>query len=58
MHQKDILEKMTETLLHRGPDAFGTWISPRAALVHRRLIVVDPKEEFNQLYAPLEIIHM
>lgn len=37
-----ILEKMTETLTSRGPDASGYWLSPRAAIGHRRLIVVDP----------------
>ncbi|MFC4769332.1 asparagine synthase (glutamine-hydrolyzing) [Effusibacillus consociatus] len=40
--QADILEVMTETLKFRGPDATGSWISPRAALGHRRLSVVDP----------------
>lgn len=35
------LKGMQETLVNRGPDAGGMWISPRAALVHRRLIVVD-----------------
>lgn len=39
---RPILEKMTETLTPRGPDASGYWISPRAAIGHRRLIVVDP----------------
>lgn len=36
------LEKMTETLAARGPDASGTWISPNCALGHRRLSVIDP----------------
>jgi len=40
--QRHILETMTGTLAHRGPDAAGIWLSPRAALGHRRLIVVDP----------------
>lgn len=38
-----ILEKMTATLTNRGPDAEGYWYSPRAALGHRRLSVVDPE---------------
>ncbi|AFV11093.1 asparagine synthetase 3 [Thermacetogenium phaeum DSM 12270] len=37
------LRVMQETLVNRGPDAEGMWISPWAALVHRRLIVVDPR---------------
>ncbi|WP_281891121.1 asparagine synthase (glutamine-hydrolyzing) [Paenibacillus sp. YYML68] len=38
-----ILENMTDTLTNRGPDAAGTWISPRCALGHRRLSVMDPE---------------
>ncbi|BAF58854.1 asparagine synthase [Pelotomaculum thermopropionicum SI] len=41
--QGHILEKMVETLSRRGPDAAGVWLSPRAAVGHRRLIVVDPE---------------
>jgi len=41
--QDIIVEKMAQTLDHRGPDEKGMWISPRAALVHRRLIVIDPQ---------------
>ena len=37
------LERMADTLGHRGPDAKGSWISPRAALAHRRLAVIDPE---------------
>lgn len=38
-----ILETMSESLSHRGPDASGTWISPHCALGHRRLSVLDPE---------------
>ena len=41
--QKEVLGRMTQTLSARGPDAEGYWFSPRAALGHRRLIVVDPE---------------
>lgn len=37
------IECMTATLSRRGPDAQGCWLSPRAALGHRRLIVIDPE---------------
>ncbi|MGE5415629.1 MAG: asparagine synthase (glutamine-hydrolyzing) [Acidobacteriota bacterium] len=40
--QKDILQRMTQTMVHRGPDASGYWLSCEAALGHRRLVVVDP----------------
>ena len=42
-NDKDILEKMTEKLTHRGPDAQGFWMDKNAALGHRRLTVVDPE---------------
>ncbi|HBW34170.1 asparagine synthase (glutamine-hydrolyzing) [Desulfosporosinus sp. BICA1-9] len=41
--QKDVLIGMTQTLIPRGPDAEGYWLTPRAAFGHRRLVVVDPK---------------
>ncbi|MHB1126475.1 MAG: asparagine synthase (glutamine-hydrolyzing) [Bacillota bacterium] len=40
--QSLVLESMTRTLAGRGPDAEGFWFSSRAALGHRRLIVIDP----------------
>lgn len=39
---KVVLERMMACLTHRGPDESGMWLSSRAGLVHRRLIVVDP----------------
>jgi asparagine synthase (glutamine-hydrolysing) len=41
--KRSILEKMTETLAARGPDASGYWFGERAAIGHRRLVVVDPE---------------
>jgi asparagine synthase (glutamine-hydrolysing) len=38
-----LVEQMSETLGHRGPDEHGCWLSPRAVLGHRRLIVIDPQ---------------
>lgn len=40
--QKNILKKMTDKLINRGPDDFGYWYSNHALLGHRRLIVIDP----------------
>lgn len=40
--QADIVEKMTETMELRGPDASGTWLSRHCAFGHRRLSVIDP----------------
>jgi asparagine synthase (glutamine-hydrolysing) len=41
--QGAMIETMISTLLHRGPDAKGIWLSARAVLGHRRLIVIDPE---------------
>ncbi|BBB92097.1 MAG TPA: asparagine synthase (glutamine-hydrolyzing) [Methylomusa anaerophila] len=40
--QEAVIDKMINTIRHRGPDAGGKWLSQRAALGHRRLIVIDP----------------
>ncbi len=40
--EKDVLNKMAQTLIPRGPDAEGVWASDDVGLVHRRLIVIDP----------------
>ncbi len=38
---RDVLVAMTETLVPRGPDDGGTWVSRHAALGHRRLAIID-----------------
>ena len=40
--EKATVEAMGATLVCRGPDADGSWLSGSAAFAHRRLIVVDP----------------
>lgn len=40
--RKYIVEEMMSRLASRGPDAGGIWVSPKALVGHRRLIVVDP----------------
>ncbi len=39
----EVLNRMRDTLIHRGPDDSGTWVSPdrRVGLAHRRLSVID-----------------
>jgi len=39
----EYLVRMRETMVHRGPDAAGIWISPdrRVGLAHRRLSIID-----------------
>lgn len=38
----ELIERMTETLKHRGPDESGYFAEQHALFGHRRLIVVDP----------------
>ena len=38
-----VLQKMSDTLKHRGPDAKGEYLAEHAALLHRRLAVIDPE---------------
>jgi asparagine synthase (glutamine-hydrolysing) len=39
----NIIEEMTNTLVKRGPDAFGYYSSDNAIFGHRRLTIVDPE---------------
>ncbi|KJS84385.1 MAG: asparagine synthase [Peptococcaceae bacterium BICA1-8] len=39
--ERAVIEKMTMTLAHRGPDAAGIYLDRHAALGHRRLSVID-----------------
>ncbi|KUO53332.1 MAG: asparagine synthetase B [Desulfitibacter sp. BRH_c19] len=41
--RKQQASRMMGKLTNRGPDAKGMWVTKKASLVHRRLIVVDPE---------------
>ena len=41
--QRRILEKMQDSIIHRGGDQKGIFISEHAGLVHTRLAVIDPE---------------
>lgn len=43
-----IVEKMTQCLAHRGPDAEGFWHDQYCSLGHRRLKIVDLSDSANQ----------
>src|SRR5262245_20364740 len=43
-----LIDRMTETLAHRGPNDRGTWCGDRIALGHRRLSVIDLSEAGRQ----------
>jgi asparagine synthase (glutamine-hydrolysing) len=38
---RDLLQKMTEALAHRGPDDAGTYLAEGIGLGHRRLSIID-----------------
>lgn len=42
-NNKNILEKMNNTLSKRGPDEEGYYIDNHVAMAHKRLIVIDPE---------------
>jgi asparagine synthase (glutamine-hydrolysing) len=44
------INAMRDTMVHRGPDGEGTWISPddRIALAHRRLSIIDLSSSAGQ----------
>ncbi len=42
LHEERVIN-MGNTLIHRGPDDGGTYISEHAAFAHRRLAVIDPE---------------
>lgn len=47
-----ILHRMKRTLTPRGPDAEGIYFDEDAALVHRRLIVIDPEGGKQPMHSP------
>ena len=46
----DYLARMRDTMVHRGPDGAGLWISPdrRLGLAHRRLSIIDLSDAASQ----------
>ena len=40
--EKDLLQKMNNSISRRGPDEQGYYIDKNVAMAHKRLIVVDP----------------
>ena len=39
--ERDVLEAMTDSMTHRGPDAVGYFVAPGIGLGHRRLSIID-----------------
>ncbi|MFW6134252.1 MAG: asparagine synthase (glutamine-hydrolyzing) [Elusimicrobiota bacterium] len=44
----DILDKMLQSIAHRGPDNHGKYIYKNTGFVHSRLSVIDPSDKANQ----------
>ena len=46
----EYLARMRDTMVHRGPDGAGSWISPdrRVGLAHRRLSIIDLSQAASQ----------
>ena len=47
----DLVISMTNTLAHRGPDAFGYYHDDTISLGHRRLSIIDLEERSNQPFS-------
>lgn len=45
---KSVIERMTDAIVHRGPDGKGIWSGPGAHLGQCRLAILDPRPEGNQ----------
>jgi asparagine synthase (glutamine-hydrolysing) len=45
---RSVIEKMTDALVHRGPDGNAIWTNDRASLGHCRLAILDPRPEGDQ----------
>lgn len=45
---QEILKKMTDAIIHRGPDAEGQWWDDKVGFGHRRLSIIDLDEHSNQ----------
>ena len=46
-----LVDRMTFTLVHRGPDAVGRWVDRNAGLGFRRLSIIDLSDRGNQPFA-------
>ena len=45
---RDLLQRVTSKLVHRGPDAEGYYLNGPMGLGHRRLSIIDPSDAGNQ----------
>lgn len=45
---ENILQKMQQSILHRGPDEQGIYLGKRAGLAHTRLSIIEPAKMASQ----------
>ena len=48
--KKEIIKKMNDRIIHRGPDAEGFYIDDDVALGHRRLSIIDLSLGYQPIY--------
>lgn len=53
-NQENILKSMTNTLINRGPNQEGAYVTNNVMLGHRRLIVVDPEGGVQPMIRKIE----
>lgn len=46
-----VVDRMTGTLVHRGPDAAGRWVDRNVGLGFRRLSIIDLSDRGNQPFS-------
>lgn len=49
--EQKLIDRMRDTLLHRGPDGAGTHVGPGVGLGHRRLSIVDVEHGQQPMYS-------
>lgn len=54
----DILERMSRSIRHRGPDGSGEYLEPGVALGHRRLSIIDIAGGVQPMSNEDELIHV
>ena len=43
------LKKMTDAIIHRGPDGEGHWIEKNIGIGHRRLSIIDLTSSYRDI---------
>ncbi|WP_226660428.1 XrtA/PEP-CTERM system amidotransferase [Alteriqipengyuania lutimaris] len=49
---RDLLARMRDRMVHRGPDGAGLWCDDGIGLVHRRLSVIDVEGSSQPMHSP------